>query len=243
MFASNRTNGHILKNMLLSCFSLLIALVQTDPAKAEMVLDKVVVDMSKSGGQRQDIEVWNTGTDRIYVLSELSEILDPGSPIETRIPASDPEISSLFISPQKMILEEGERRIIRVVALGPRQEKDRVYRLMIKPVAGPVTAEATALKVFVGYDALVIYRPEEIVGKISASFDGSQLTLQNGTNTAQSLFEGRQCDEEGEECVELPSKRLYSGVTWVIDLPYRTKVTYRAQVGDKTSDLTFAPSE
>ena len=213
------------------------------PAKAEMVLDKVVVDLGQTGKERQDIEVWNAGSERIYVLAELSEILDPGTPAESRRAVSDPEVSGLFISPLKMILEADERRIIRIVAVGPRQAKDRIYRLAVKPVAGPVLSDESALKIFVGYDALVLYRPEKISGTIQASFEDGKLVLENHTNTAQSLFEGRQCDGDEAQCVELPSKRLYAGASWIIDLPYNTKVQYYAQSGDQISQMSFDPAQ
>jgi len=217
--------------------------LQGAPAKAEMVLDKVVVDLDKAGKERQDIEVWNSGSERIYVLAELSEILDPGTPAESRLAVSDPEVSGLFVSPLKMILEADERRIIRIVAVGPRQTKDRIYRLAVKPVAGPVLSDESALKIFVGYDALVLYRPENISGAIHAAHEDGQLVLENHTNTAQSLFGGRQCDADEAQCVDLPSKRLYAGASWKIDLPYRTKVHYSAQAGDQISLLNFDPAQ
>lgn len=213
------------------------------PAKAEMVLDKVVVDLDKAGKERQDIEVWNSGSERIYVLAELSEILDPGTSAELRLAVSDPEVSGLFVSPLKMILEADERRIIRIVAVGPRQAKDRIYRLAVKPVAGPVLSDESALKIFVGYDGLVLYRPEKISGAIHAVFEDGKLVLENHTNTAQSLFGGRQCDSDEAQCVELPSKRLYAGASLKIDLPYTTKVQYYAQSGDHISQLSFDPAQ
>lgn len=217
--------------------------LQGAPAHAEMVLDKVVVDLEKAGKERQDIEVWNSGSDRIYVLAELSEILNPGTPAESRLVVSDPEVSGLFVSPLKMILEADERRIIRIVAVGPRQAKDRIYRLAVKPVAGPVLSDESALKIFVGYDALVLYRPETISGKIQGSFEDGKLVLENHTNTAQSLFDGRQCDGDEAQCVNLPSKRLYAGASWIIDLPYNTKVQYYAQSGGHISQMSFDPAQ
>jgi len=202
------------------------------PALAEMVLSQVIVDMQPGKASREDIEVWNAGEERLYVSAEPFEIRQPGLPGETRVPGSDPTVSGLLVTPQRLVLEPDQRRLIRISAITPPAASDRVYRITIKPVAGPVQAEVTALKVFVGYDVLVLRRPQAIAGEVTASRSGRQLTVRNGSNTAQEVYEGKQCDAAGANCKDLPATRLYPQAELRVDLSYDTPVEYRITSGN-----------
>ena len=204
-----------------------------------MVLSQVIVDLLPGQPPRQDVEVGNMGDERMYVSAEPFEILAPGTPEETRVPADEPERSGILVAPRRLVLEPGERRIVRIAAIGDRSATDRVYRVAIKPVSGAVSADASALKVFVGYDALVIVRPALFSGDIVGERVGSTLTLRNAGNTAQELFEGRQCDARGDDCRTLPAKRLYPGANWQQDLPFETEVSYKTAVGPTIRERRF----
>ena len=208
-------------------------------AHAEMVLSQVIVDLLPGKPPRDDIEVFNDGPDRMYVAADPSEILGAGTPQERRVPATDPEQSGLLVSPQRLILAPGEHRTIRIAAVGDRPASDRVYRVAIKPVAGPVSAGESALKVLVGYDALVLVRPAQFTGDVIGERNGATLILSNAGNTAQELFDGKQCDAAGKDCRALPAKRLYPGATWQQTLPFSTPVTYTTAIGPTVRDRTF----
>jgi len=227
------------KRLLSAALALGLALGFSSLAQAEMVLSQVIVDLLPGKPPREDIEVWNDGAERMYVLAEPFEIRDAGTPQEQRVPAGLPEESGILVSPQRLVLEPGERRTIRVAAIGERPASDRVYRVAIRPVAGAVSAEESALKVFVGYDALVLVRPERFTGDVEAQRNGRTLTLTNAGNTAQELFAGRQCDSAGENCQSLPAKRLYPAATWEQTLPFETPVNYRASIGPALKDRVF----
>jgi P pilus assembly chaperone PapD len=208
-------------------------------AQAEMVLSQVIVDLMPGKPLRDDIEVWNNGSERMYVAADPFEIRNPGTPEEQRVAAADPEQSGLLVAPQRLVLEPGERRLVRIAATGPRPATDRVYRVAIKPVAGAVTADRTALKVLVGYDTLVIVRPAQFTGDVTGRRDGKTLVLTNTGNTAQELFAGRQCNANGQDCRNLPAKRLYPGATWRQPLPYDTQVAYKAGIGGQVRERQF----
>ena len=215
------------------------ALLAATPARADMVLSKVIVDIPGGRPARDDIEVWNDGPERIYVVAEPAEIVEPGTIAQRRERATDPSVSGLLVSPQRMILEPGQRRLVRVATVLPRDDRDRVYRVTIKPVAGSLSAEGDAIKVYVGYDVLVIQRPALISGQVTGERMGRTLRIANGSNTAWELFDGRQCDTAGRNCVTLPAARLYAGTDWVVNLPYDTKVDYRATNGARTLARRF----
>jgi Mat/Ecp fimbriae periplasmic chaperone len=208
-------------------------------ASAEMVLSQVIVDLLPGKPPRDDIEVFNDGPERMYVSAEAFEIRSAGTPLEQRLPATDPERSGILVSPQKLVLSRGERRIIRIAAIGERPAVDRIFRVAIKPVAGPLSADASALKMFVGYDALVIVRPAQFTGDVAGERKGKALFLTNAGNTAQELFDGRQCDTSGKNCRSLAAKRLYPGATWEQTLPFDTPVTYKAAIGSTIREKHF----
>lgn len=208
-------------------------------ARAEMVLSQVIVDMTPDKPRHDDIEVWNDGPERMYVLAEPAQILAPGTSAERRVTNPDPAVTGLLVTPQRMVLEPGQRRIVRVASLLPRDASERIYRVTIKPVAGPVSAASSALKVLVGYDVLVLVRPTRITGEVTGQRAGRRLTLRNQSNTAQELYDGRQCNAAGRDCRDLPARRLYAGSEMTVDLPYDTRVGYRLMVAGASSERQF----
>jgi len=216
-----------------------LALGAASLAQAEMVLSQVIVDLMPGKPLRDDIEVWNDSPERMYVAADPFEIRNPGTPQEQRIPAADPEQSGLLVAPQRLVLEPGERRLVRIAATGERPAADRIYRVAIKPVAGAITADRSALKILVGYDTLVLVRPAQFTGDVTGQRNGKILTLTNAGNTSQELFDGRQCDASGKDCRDLPAKRLYAGATWSQPVPFDTPVSYKASIGGTVRQRTF----
>lgn len=214
--------------------AVLAAMTAAAPASADLVLNQVVVDMLPTAPPRVDIEAANTGKERIYVVAEPAEIVNPGRPDERRVANPDPGALGLLVTPQKMILEPGERKLIRVAAIAPRTTRERIYRVTVKPVSGGVTAQATALKVLVGYDVLVMVRPTTLDGTVTAVRTGASLSLTNTGTTNVELFEGRQCDAAGKTCTPLPPKRLYAGVTWSQPIDPARPADYRIKIGNTT---------
>lgn len=208
-------------------------------AQAEMVLSQVIVDLLPGKPPRDDIEVFNDSPERMYVSAEPFEIRSAGTAAEQRVPATDPESSGILVSPQKLVLAPGERRMIRVAAIGNRPSTDRVYRVAIKPVAGPLSSDSSALKMFVGYDALVLVRPAQQTGDVVAERKGKMLALTNEGNTSQELFDGKQCDTSEKNCQSLSAKRLYPGATWQQALPFDTPVSYKAAIGSTIKERRF----
>ena len=227
------------RKLLTAALALGLALGAATAANADMVLSQVIVDLLPGKAPREDIEVFNDGPERIYVLAEPFEIQNPGQPTEQRVPVPQAESASLLVSPLRLVLEPGERRMIRVAAIGPRPASDRIYRVTIRPVAGAVESAQSALKVFVGYDTLVLVRPERVTGDVEGLRNGRTLVLRNAGNTAQEMFDGEQCDAAGANCQALPAKRIYPGASWEVPLPYDTPVTYHASVGPTVRERRF----
>lgn len=216
-----------------------MALLSPSAASADMVLSQVIVDLEPNEAPRDDIEVSNNGSERMYVLAEASEILNAGTKDETRVDARHPSAAGLMVSPQRMVLAPGERRVIRVALTGNRPARERVYRVAIKPVAGDVISEVNAVKILVGYDVLVLARPAQESGVLTIERIGKTLVIRNEGNASQEIFDGEQCDRDGKDCRALPAKRLYAGASWEQTLPHDESVTYSAARGSRITKLAI----
>lgn len=214
--------------------AILGATMLAGPASADLVLSQMVVDLPPRAPPRVDVEASNTGSERIYVVADPAEIVDPGKPGERRVASPDPAVLGLLVTPQRMILEPGERKLIRIAAIAPRTMHERIYRVTIKPVAGDVAAQATALKLLVGYDVLVMVRPSVLDGTVNGIRSGTGLALTNAGTTNVELYEGKQCDSSGKDCRVLPPKRLYAGATWSQTVDPARPVEYRIKTGQTT---------
>ena len=208
-------------------------------AHADMVLSQVIIDLPPSAPPYQDIEVWNSEVERIYVVAEPSEILSPGNADERRVQEPDPQKLGLLVTPNRLILEPGERKLIRVATIAERTSQEHIYRIAIKPVVGDITAKASSLKILVGYDALVIVRPLAPHSNITATREARSLVLRNEGNTNAELFDGKQCDVANKNCVPLPPKRLYAGTSWQQSLTHDGPVTYTIKTGDEVATRSF----
>jgi hypothetical protein len=105
----------------------LLSLVQPlGSASADIVLSELIVDLQRGRHTREDIEIWNNDSTRAYVAIEPAEILDPGRADQERRVEPDPEKLGLFVAPTRMILEPGQRKLIRLAVLGPDASRERV---------------------------------------------------------------------------------------------------------------------
>jgi P pilus assembly chaperone PapD len=208
------------------------------PAAAALTLSQVIVDLIPGRPLREDIEAWNDSNERMYIVAEASLIANPGLASEKRLQDPDPEKLGLLVTPTRMILEPGQRKVLRVAAITPAGPTDRIYRVTIKPVSGGA-AGPTGLKILLGYDVLVVVRAAELHVDLIAQRANLSISLANRGNTNVELFDGQQCDPQRKHCVELPSKRLYPGADWVQALPGDGPVEYTVKAAGQVTRRTF----
>jgi Mat/Ecp fimbriae periplasmic chaperone len=223
----------------LRVFALLGFALVPASALADLVLSEVIVDFGPDQPPRRDIEVFNDGAERVYLIVQPAEIKAPGTAMEARRESPDPEALGLLVTPNRLVLEPGQRKLVRIAALNPPDVRDRIYRVTFKPVVGATQATTSGLKILVGYDVLVILRPTVPQATITATRTEQGVVLTNEGNTNAELFDGRQCDAQGTQCVELPAKRLYAGASWVVPLPLPTPVRYRVKAAGRLSVEQF----
>ncbi|MEM7097342.1 MAG: hypothetical protein AAF541_03715 [Pseudomonadota bacterium] len=202
---------------------------------AEMVLSNVIVHFEPGDPGRKDVEISNQGDEPLYVEVEPHEVLSPGTDQEERSRILDPREAGLLVTPNKLILPPGATKVIRLVKMGNSSE-ERVYRIAAKPVTGGVEATQSGLKIMVGYEILAIVYPSQPDAKLKIEREGKKLLVQNDGNTNVLLRQGFQCkspDMPQEECTPLPSRRMYPGNSWELDLPYDLPVKYYQSVGTR----------
>ncbi|MBB3763456.1 fimbria/pilus periplasmic chaperone [Sphingomicrobium lutaoense] len=203
----------------LSCFGamlLLSLLAVPTPAMGELLIDKLIVELRQGKVNRQDLTVWNKSPDRVYILVEPSLITNPGKSTQRRVNSVDPREIGLLASPQRMILEPGQQRLLRIASLTTDASLERVYRVTVRPVVNEDAADG-GLELLVGYDLLVLARPAITDFSVTTLRQGQQLTLRNEGNSSVELLKIRQCDRSGH-CSDQTGKRLYAGAEWQTQL-------------------------
>lgn len=211
---------------------------------AEMVLDRSILVFEGDDGGRQDVEVTNTGAENLYLDTEILRVTDPGTEQETRVEVEDPDAAGLLVTPARMVVPPGGRRLVRVVTLEKPGETDRIHRVNLLPVVPPLTAETTAVKVVVAYQLLVIQRPRDPQPDLQWTRESDRIRFRNQGNTNVLLYNGNQCpegvDPGSEDCVEIGvARRLYAGNEWVLDLPLAAPVEFTATVGKRNVRRRF----
>lgn len=200
------------------------------PAQAAMSLSRAVVVFQPGEAQRQDIIVRNPDSEPLYVRVEAAEIVNPGKPDQQRKVAREAEDIDLLVTPNRLVLQPGQEKAVRLVNLKPAGETERVYRVQLTPVVGKIETEAKlAIKVVVAYDTLVVVEPAKPRPSLLARREGRRLTFTNDGNVYALLTNGKQCPVENaaeDQCMALQGTRIYPGVEWSIDLPYDQPAFY-----------------
>jgi len=206
-------------------------------AAAEIVLSQLVVDI---GGKntRGDVEIWNNDRERAYVVVEASEMLHPGTAGEQRVREPNPEKLGLLVTPNRLILEPGQRKLLRIAPIGPAPDRERVYRIEVRPTVGSIETNVTGLKLLIGYDLLVLRRAAGAPVRLTGTRQGDQLVIRNEGNGSVELAAGKACKFK-TECRDLPGKRLYPGAEWRVDAAAGTSVDYAVIAPDGTSRKSF----
>jgi len=211
----------ILSRLLATIFLLSVSQI----ASAQLQISRSVIDFNANASV-QDIEIINRGKDKLYLNLTIAEVLDPESEKPTRQPLDDPRTAPVLVNPRQLLLTPGQRKVVRVILREKAVDKDRIYRLAVKPYTGKVRlnskvagTKATGIKVLVGYDLLVISRPDDPQPNVvvSRSHDSVQFTNQGNTSVLLSNIE--QCDNTDGSCVDLRPNRLYAGETYHLNLP------------------------
>lgn len=217
--------------------ALLIAIsssMLTSRATAEIVLDRLVVELQPGKAGKQDVVIWNDAPDRAYVEIKPSRIVGPGSGSQERVNYPDPRDLELLVSPRRLILEPGQQKFMRIADLGKDDSEERVYRVTVEPVVDESDPNE-GLRMLVGYDMLVLVRPKTPTFQISASRSGTKLVVRNLGNASVELLNIRQCTTKFE-CNDSPGGRIYAGIerTFDVALDRSAELSFSTALGEKS---------
>jgi P pilus assembly chaperone PapD len=197
----------------------LSALLITSHAHAAIEVSPAIVIFEPKALQEAVITVTNAGDKITYVSTQPREVMARGETDEKLRVDPNPTTLGILSTPAKLVLEKGERRGVRVVAVNPPGSDDRVWRVKIAPAAGKLKAGQSGVAFLIGYDALIIQRAANATVAITGQRTGKKLILSNAGNSFGMISEIRQCPTSGE-CVKLKdTKRLYGNSSWSVDLP------------------------
>ena len=231
------------KTLTMISLALLSLLLPTVPVSANMVLSEAIVHFEPGNPLRRDIEVENPGDENLYVQIEPAIVLKPGTENERRESISDPREHGLLVTPNKLVVPPGGRKLVRLVSLQPLGDEERVYRVTFKPVSGELESEHIGIKILVGYEVLILMQPASPDPNLVVKREGQTISFSNEGNTNVLLREGKQCpkgaDPESDDCKRLGGKRLYPGNSWSVNLPLNLPVDYQMSIGTKNLVKTY----
>lgn len=209
---------------------------------ADMVLDNVIIHFEKDSPNRRDVTVSNGGSDPLYIEVIPYKVNMPGTPMESRNKVTNPKKAGLLVSPNKLVVKPGTRKVVRFVNLNTQRDEEGVYRVLFKPVTGPIQAEETGVKLMIGYEVLVLAHPKNTRTDLQEKRQGNSLELTNSGNVDVYLRQGMQCqslETPDSECHPLPDKRLYPGNSMNISLANNGPVKYQLGVGSQNTVKIF----
>lgn len=212
------------------------------PARAQFAMSEMIIDFPDNTPRAHDVEIISKSTDTQYIATETYVVEHPSEPGEKRKLYTDPIKSGLMVTPNKMVLPPQTRKLMRFLVIKAQGDTDQIYRVVVKPVIQGIDEhkKRVALKILVGYEALVIVRPKDAKIDLTGERKGNTLTLTNKGNTNAYLQSGQQCDELGDKCKDINVTRVYAGKSWTVTLPYLNgQVKYRVWDGTKLTDMTF----
>ena len=196
------------------------ALILAGPANAQLKLSDFFIDLNPAT-QSEDLYAENLGQERLFLKVSVVEVQDPGQETEEIVDIADPRELGLLVSPQRLVVEPGGEKRIRVLALAP-TDRDRFFKVTVTPVVGDVESEQTiGVKLMIAYAAWVFLRPEGAVPHLTGVREGRVLRVRNSGGTHAELTGGRQCASDSMgSCEGIERFRVLAGQEKEIELPY-----------------------
>ncbi|MEM7082786.1 MAG: hypothetical protein AAF465_08630 [Pseudomonadota bacterium] len=222
--------------------SAIVLIAATAPTYASMIVSNSIIHFGPDQPNREDIEIENPTDEPMYIKVSPSIVHAPGTVEESREIIANPKTAGLLVSPNKLVIPPGGRKLVRFVNLKPNAQREHVYRVAITPVVNEVKANATGVKILIGYEVLVLTQPVNAQPGLIVERDGKRLSVRNEGNTNVLMREGYQCPfdtQDKEQCEPLSGKRIYPGNEWGVDLPLDRPVEYFLAVGRKNSVAVY----
>lgn len=203
------------------------------------------IAFSKANERYHDITVYNTGKRTAYVDVNLVKVLNPGhDKLQFKSMTHNPAKFGLIASPNKLIIPQGQSRVVRVLRLLHGNKTEAVYHVNITPATGVLERIKTGnkaieagVRVIVGYNVNVLVLPQDARPKLSYERKDNEVVFKNEGNASVLLYRGKSCPSPSQ-CTVLPTKRMYAGLTWRLKLPKNDGFEYTEQFLGKDKPLS-----
>ncbi len=185
----------------------------------------------------QDVQIQNTGNDTAYVAISIYRVNNPGMQSQSFTALNDnPYQVGLIVTPNKMIIPEGQMRIARILYIGSPISSDAIYEVKFTPVSGQLIAVGNnqginaGVELIIAYGASVIVRPANLQPNVIGTRQGTNLILNNTGNTTVLIGNCQQCN--GSHCQKVINLnlRLYPNNTGHFALPQALPVQCQEEV-------------
>ena len=204
------------KSLIIAVCLLVLVIPQ---AHAQLKLSDFFIDLAPQS-KAEELFVSNTGNERLFLKIKAVEVIDPGLESESIISNEDPRKLGLLVSPQRVVLEPGEEKRVRLVGLED-TATDRFFKVNVTPVVGELeTTETIGVKLMVAYAAWIFQRPDNAKPELIVSREAGKIKVKNIGETHAQIFAGEQCNINGKECVDIEKFRVLVGREKQIDLPF-----------------------
>lgn len=206
---------------------------------ANMILSQNIIHFDSGALSYKTIQVKNVGKDTLYINSFPTQVTQPGSEKEKRLTIKNPRQLGLLISPKRFKLLPGQSQFVQISSVKREQDEDLVYRVKFSPTVADITANRSGLKILIAYELLVLVQPATTNADLLYEQRGEMLWLENKGNTNILLASGTHCLDD-DQCIDLPSKRLYAGQNMQIPLKTNALVDYRIKIGSKNKNISLS---
>ena len=208
------------------------------PISADMVISQSIIYFGQNGNNQEDIEIENVGAEPLYIKVTPHIVNNPGTEQQERVAYDDPTEAGLLVSPNRLVIKPGSRKLLRFVNLNSNTSEEKVYRVSVTPVVGQLEENQTGVKIVIGYEVLVLVPPVNGKEELVYARAGKSLQIENKGNQNILVREGIQCKADvtdENDCTVIPGKRLYPGNKWNAELEHNLPVKLYLKKGKENS--------
>jgi P pilus assembly chaperone PapD len=235
-----------MKNVLLFIlFLVLFISANVKISEAQISVDNVMVHLAIGSRPVHNVIVSNTSNETAYVITEVKSVPDPTNDKIENITTTD-----LLASPKAFSIEPHGQRTVRLLLKAPPGEKEKVFRVGFIPqdrgfgqnVVQNLDGRKTVIRVLSGMGILVFADPVKPLVDLKWIREGGKITLTNSGTVNVHLTEVKSCSGP-EICNSLETKRLYSGASYVLNVPPENTVSFEQEViaTGENQKVTIAP--
>ena len=199
--------------MKMRTFATLLLLCNITIASAGIYLSPLTMNFTAGATPRKDFVVYNTGNQKEYVETRITDITDSKHPKSI----SDPKKLGLILSPRKFILSPKQKRVVRL-SLTKRADKHREkrYTVLFSSVKGKLKEIEkndtsnnqhfinAGIGLSVAYKSYVFIHPTDMHINVQTNRFRNKLTITNKGNTTIHIKGLKQCSHENDKCEHIP---------------------------------------